>query len=494
MGSLQRMSYQMTNSMSMESMEDIFQDTKEYIERLKESDEEFLNFLELKKNFSNDYEVLIALCNHNPEFVRSEYFRERKREIIKMHWKNVKCGKLMQNGDNLTIVGSPYAMLLHAVGENVDLDDTFEYEEGVIQCFTERFEDGEYLAGFRSPFNSLNNLSYMHNVYNENLFKYFDFGKNVIAVNLNGTDFQDRNNGSDQDSDFMLVTNQPSIVSHAKHCYKEYPTIVNNIPKEKNKYDNTLANYALIDNNLASARLAIGESSNLAQLSLTYSYNFPDKKYKDYVCILSVLAQVAIDNAKRKFDVDLNSEISRIKNDMNIKKNGYPMFWKSIKPSFSMERINKNLICPMNEIKKMEPKSSYSSRDTLPMSYFFKLSKIDGNRRKSIKVENLIEKYSFDLYDYSVNSNGDYNILEESFDELVEDIRNTYISKGYAGLMSWLINRAFLITGDAKAKSDVMSSDTSKNRAALLKVLYKVSPKVFLDCFSKNMVDKSKKK
>ena len=68
---------------------------------------------------------------------------------------------------------------------------------------------------------------------------------------------------------------------------------MNNIPKSKNKYDNTMLNYALIDNKLASAQLAIGESSNLAQLALSYSYNFDDKKYIDYVCILSVIAQVA---------------------------------------------------------------------------------------------------------------------------------------------------------------------------------------------------------
>ena len=72
---------------------------------------------------------------------------------------------------------------------------------------------------------------------------------------------------------------------------------MNNIPKEKNSYNNSLINYSNIDNNLAAAQLAIGESSNLAQICLTYTYNFDDQKYQDYVCILSVLAQVAIDSA-----------------------------------------------------------------------------------------------------------------------------------------------------------------------------------------------------
>lgn len=91
-------------------------------------------------------------------------------------------------------------------------------------------------------------------------------------------------------ADSIYVTNQPDIVDRAKHCYEKYPTIDNNIPKEKAHYSNTLENFAIVDNKLAESQLAIGESSNLAQLALTYTYNFPDQKYEDYVCILSVLA------------------------------------------------------------------------------------------------------------------------------------------------------------------------------------------------------------
>ncbi len=142
----------------------------------------------------------------------------------------------MQNAENLTVVGSPYAMLLYAATGKEDIinhDDTFKDEPRTIQCYTQRFDDGEYLAFFRSPFNSKNNLSYLHNVYNEKFEKYFNFGRQVIAVNMIHTDFQDRNNGSDQDSDFGLTTNQEDIVKHAKYCYLNYPTIVNNIRKKK---------------------------------------------------------------------------------------------------------------------------------------------------------------------------------------------------------------------------------------------------------------------
>ncbi len=71
---------------------------------------------------------------------------------------------------------------------------------------------------------------------------------------------------------------------------QNYPTIVNNIPKDKNKYSNTFEDKALVDNKIADGNMAIGESSNLAQLCLSYSYTYPDQKYLDYTCILSVLA------------------------------------------------------------------------------------------------------------------------------------------------------------------------------------------------------------
>ena len=86
-------------------------------------------------------------------------------------------------------------MLLHTVGEDPESDPTFEHEDGCIQCYTERFEDNEYLAAFRSPFNSRNSLDYMHNHYDWRLNKYFNIGKNCIAINMVGTDFQMKNNG-----------------------------------------------------------------------------------------------------------------------------------------------------------------------------------------------------------------------------------------------------------------------------------------------------------
>ena len=506
LGNVQRMSYQMMNSLDIESMEAVCQKSVDYVNKLKNDNEEFFNYLEKNKTFSNDFDVLIALCKHNRNFVNSTYFRERKQNIINAYILNLKNGHSIQDADNLTIVGSPYAMLLHAVGENVENDPTLMPESGTIQCYSERFGDGEYIAAFRSPHNSLNNVGYLHNIRHPLMEKYFRLGDLCIAVNLIHTDFQARLNGCDQDSDTVYATNQTDIVNHARHCYENYPTIVNNIPQDKNVYNYDMKDFAKVDNGLAASQLAIGESSNLAQICLTYTYNFDDKKYKDYVCILAVIAQIAVDSSKRSFNISISDEIKRIKKDMDIENNGLPDFWLITKRDKRKARtdeqrrerdkknketirkkVNSSLVCPMNYLYDLKFDRIKYDIDAVPMEQFWiRHEGLDVNRRKSREVEKLIEKYSFSLYGYNSSFDvepSDYLLLMDEFEEMVNDIRKLYISGNYLGMMSWLINRAFGIGAGVRRNKDGMNSCLSKNRALLLKTLYMVSPDIFLQCF-----------
>lgn len=491
LGEVQRMSYQMVNCLDESIMENVVKESVDYVEMLKQNDDEFLKYLEKNKNFSNDYKVLIALCEQNRDFLRSSYFRRRKRKIIENYVLNMKSGKLIQNAENLVVVGSPYAMLLYAAtGEedSVDDDDTFFVESGTIQCYTERFNSGEHLAFFRSPFNSQNNLTYLHNTYHKKLDKYFNLGRQCIAINMNGTDAQDRNNGMDMDSDSGYTTNQPDIVQHAKKCYLDHPTIVNLIPRDSKKYNRSMDEYALIDNNLANSQLDIGLSSNLAQIARTYSCNFNDEKYVDYVCILSVLAQVAIDNAKRRFDIDLGDEIKRIQKDLNIKTNLYPSFWLLIKKNFKKDNINEELKCPMNYLYNLDLSEFHNSTSTLPMSHFFNKFEMSNNIRTCRKVEDLIAKYSLSLYDINSgdSEDNDYLLLRKDFDNLISDIQKIKISKNYLGLFSWMIDRAFKILPGSLRNQKSISSVLNKNKPLLLKTLYEVNSSNLLKCFSKN--------
>lgn len=481
-GEVQRMSYQMINSLDVGIMKNVSKVSREYIMSLKSDDDVFLQYLRDNTNFANDFDVLVALCEQNPDFIRCDYFIERRRKIIKGYIHKFKTGKVIQEGDNLVMVGSPYAMLLHAVGEDVEKDDTLKGRDDAIECYTKRFPPNLQLAGFRNPHNGKNNILSLYNVDSEKLNKYFDIGQQCVAVNCIHTDLQDRANGCDFDSDSIYCTNQVDIAQYAKYCYKHYPTIVNNIPKEKNCYTNSMADYALIDNNLSHSQLAIGESSNLAQLALTYTYNYDDQKYKDYVCILSVLAQVSIDSAKRRYDIDIANEIRRIKRDMNIQEYGYPKFWLNIRSGFNKDKINYDLSCPMNELSNVRFKGVSVRKGVLPISHFLNKYEIKGSRRGSRKVEKIIEKYSLELLASQFSNEDEYLLLRSDFDEMIEDIKRVHISKQYLSLMSWLVQRAFLLTPQAYNSH----SQTHRNKSILLKTLYEVNPSCLLQVFSKN--------
>lgn len=489
MGNMQRMSYQMVNAMSVEIMDDVLSDTKDYIQKLKNDDEVFFDFLKRNANFMTDYEVLVALCEHNPEFVKSDYFRQRRKQIIYNYMLDIKTGHIVQNGDNLVIVGNPYGMLLHSVGEDAHNDPTFKTEEGCIQCWTARFDDGDYLAEFRSPFNSCRNLGYLHNHYHPYWEEYFNLGKQIIAINMLHTDFQDMNNGADQDSDSLYVTNQSNIVERAKYCYNNYHTIVNNIPKETNHYDNTLHNLAIIDNKLAASQRDIGESTNVAQVCLSYWYTTGDDKYEEYTSALSVICQASIDGTKRTFDINIPGEIKRIKAEANIKKNGYPAFWRDIRPDLNRNLINYNLVCPMNAVHSLSAGRAEYKNDTIPIGDFFINHKNEETQKKSKSIEKLIEKYNFEIYEYKKNNKdedyNDYLLLRGDYEDMLNDIRKTSMPNKYIGLMSWLIDRCFIMSRNMVSNRDKIQSKLNKNKPLLLKILYDLNPKMFLKCFKK---------
>ena len=210
---------------------------------------------------------------------------------------------------------------------------------------------------------------------------------------------------------------------------------------------------------------------------------------------MSVLAQVAIDSAKRKFDVDISNEIDRIEKDMNVSEIGYPKFWKHVKDKkikkkedkFKQEKINKDLICPMNKLMDIKFEEYRSEDSVLKMEHFFnKFNLEDNNRIKSKKVEDLIQKYSLNLYKSSQDEDDEYLLMRSDFDDLIKEISSMYVSKNYIGLMSWLIDRAFYISGKVIGKKEIINSKTNENKSILLKTLYDINPQNILTIFGKN--------
>ena len=521
-GEFQRMSYQMVNALENDPhmLAQAAQCSYDYVEKLKKSDDEFLadkskniddnefiGYLKKHATYCNDYDVLYEICKKNRQFLRCDYFRERKRKIISEYVSDLKAGRIIQNGDNLVIVGSPYAMLLAAAGEDVSNDKMFKLKKGedaAVQCYTERFPDGAELAEFRNPFNGRNNLGYMRNMYPpEKIRKYFKrFGKQIVAVNMIGTDFQARNNGSDQDSDFIFTTDEPSIVACAKKFYKEYPTIINDIPEEK-ACQSVQPDYAGIDNKLFNAKNQTGTASNLAQRCLTYSYNFPKEKerFEAYVCILSVLAQIAIDEAKHNFDIKAGAVISEIQQKIDAENLGFPLFWRIVwdrsdkrlgdndDESKKAKRAKKivagaRLACPMNYIyAKDYPDARGNPTKELSIDKFFVKNTEAGEApsrtaKKSELVADLISEFGLEFKKAKLDGDDDDDselLLRAEFEEMVEEIKRR--RNVTPALCSVLIDKAFKITPPSDKKKE------KDNRPLLLQTLASVNMAAVLACF-----------
>lgn len=462
LGSVQQMSYQMINTLPCEK-EDIFklaQTSVDYVNTLKEDNDVFEEFLRKNSTVVNHYEMMANLYDHNHEFAESTWFRMEKRKIIKSYVDRLRTGKITINADNLTIFGNPYALLLYSVGENWENDPTLNKEDGVIQCYTSRFNEGEFLCGIRNPHNSPNNICYLHNIYSMEFEKYFKFSDNILAVNCIHTDIQDRANGCDFDSDFFFVTNNEVMVKSAKEAYNSFPTVVNKLNESGLTYQNTMKEYARMDNKFAKSRIGIGESSNLAQLAMTYYWTKKSKELYDNFVILAVLAQVIIDGCKREYEVDAIEEIKRIKKlpcmrqyvevrdkngDVKNVKRDFPMFMKYTKKiqytkngkergrsiikeekDKLISRISDLYDCPMNDLQDALGSVKFtSSTNTIPTVSFIKHINGEANRRQINKIVSyaqeleLMTKENMDEEDLALYCN--------RYEEMLHDLRKMKI-------------------------------------------------------------------
>lgn len=530
LGEYQQLSYQMINTLpcTKDEVKDIAQISINYVELLKRDNCEFEKFLRKYANEVNHYEMLADLYEHNHEFANSTFFREEKKKIVFEYVYRLRKGKIMVNGDNLTVCGNPYALLLYSVGEDYNMDPTLNQEPNSIQCYTTRFKDNEFLAAFRNPHNSPNNICYLHNVHSDIMKKYFPFSNNIIAVNCIHTDIQDRANGMDEDSDFMLVTNQDTMVHCAQTCYKEYPTIVNALKESGITYQNTKKDYAAMDNKFSKSRMVIGYSSNLAQLAMTYYWTELQKEnidcsrlkelYDNFI-ILSVLAQVVIDGCKREYEIDGNKEIDRIsrmscmtiKEPCGVTKSGKTKYSKHDFPEFmkytreikytkdgkelpqdeidtSKEklkgRINTTLSCPMNWLEywldKIQVSPTISAK---PLSNFFIKMNGKANDRQMSKIRMIIEDYDSYIKQINIEYSDNNELYEEKLisksNDVLSDLKKIRI--GNIVTINRLIETALGL--ENRNTNPLCYKTATKYTRKTLNLLYKMNKSRFLNNF-----------
>lgn len=513
-GDKQLTTYQMNNTLptvDQNVLSRITQPSAEYYLSLKD-DANYLDYLRITKSNFNINELLLDLVNRNPKIIQTRLYKDKKKKDLTKLKAEFKEGRLLQSGDNMTIMDNPVALLRYAVGDPDPLkEDCFEIIDDGVQCYTTRFADGASLAAFRSPHNSPNNIIHLRNVYAEPIMKYFpNVGDNVIVFNAIGTDTQPRLSGHDVDSDFVLVTDQQDMAELAAHAYKNYPTIINDVKEvdssnsdnKKKAYHLEMEDYARMDNKISDAQAAIGISTDTAQLALSHYFHGGMKKKEllDCVVILSVIGQISIDLAKKEFVVGVMQEINRIKGMESMQCiNRVPEFFAETKKSRnntkilskeeleSLEEEKKNrpvreeLNCPMDIMGKLitEQTRSYAPRTSVInirdlITQKTKKSKVK-NRYKRDKFLNAVEQYRNEVRKLKASTKDKDS---KSYHQEWQWIENSFVRSANKGLdecgVQCLVNIA---TKDAN--SDICNT--------ILLFLYKERREELLNCFVENI-------
>ena len=274
-------------------------------------------------------------------------------------------------------------------------------------------------------------------------------------------------------------------------------------------YNNTMEDYARMDIQMAKSKRGIGESSNLAQLALSYYWTElgGDDKVKiqelhDNFIILAVLAQVIIDSSKRSYEVDSIEEIKRIKRmpcmmngefpdfmrytkEVPTTKNGNPLDYAVIKDARDKisNRVNTNIVCPMNWLQNCLNKIQMSpKKKMIPTRDFFIRKPGVGSAHYNSKIIKLAEE--FDSYTKTNWSNLRDDEFADLYLQKAEEFYNTIAKVHTKNPVA--VNRLIEVALDLD-----MTSNLSKSRHTapsicrkILNALYKTNPEKFLENFA----------
>lgn len=494
-GDIQLMTYQMNNSVPTTDREVLERMTEcgvNFCNELKNSDIAYLKYLNKTNNDFNINDLLIELIKWNSDFLKTEFFRNKKSRDISEFIKGCKEGRLPQIADNLTIMDNPIALLLKAIGDKNPLNEgCFERMPDGVQCYTPRFSVGERLAAFRSPHNSPNNIIHLYNVYPDKLIKYFpNIEKNVIVLHAIKTDTQARLSGHDCDSDFVYVTNHHDLADLAQKAYIEYPTIINAVDENgANNYHFIPEDYAEMDNRISDVQESIGISTDAAQLALSYYYDggMESGELEDCFIILSVIGQISIDLAKKCFDIDVVREIKRIRNLPCMRRKEIPQFFASNKKSRNNKEFEGREImsmnCPMDIMAGIikEKIMKYAVREShLPLRGLWNKGIIaKGNRYKKDKFVKEVECY-----------NKSDKWLEKHKAEMNED---KYFSLKNRNMTQFLEKVSKELDQETIMQLVIYATDDDHSDvcATILNFLFKLYKDEFMNCFIKNDLKQS---
>lgn len=327
-GDFQQLWYQILVSLDL-SKDDLWEIVRPQIEEvnlMKKHVAFFKHGIAMRTDENTNNSIMLRLLEINDDISRTQWYKNYRRSQIQMILNRLYEGKVqIPNSDFCVLFGNPYEMLRASCGDKIESSIMDNWE-----CYCKRYGNEE-LYGFRSPHICQGNCAVLQNKYHDE-YKWFNLTDNIICVNFwnQGAFLSPRWNGCDTDADTAYIGNFPLILEKTKESSNQLIPI-NGLEPEAKLMEYTNENMAKVDGQLCND--SIGKICNYARdLQCFYWHlkrnGLPEKQEKylqmiyDDLCILEVLSNIAIDSAKRRYGVNIASELKEIKNRPYIVEEG----------------------------------------------------------------------------------------------------------------------------------------------------------------------------
>ena len=338
-GKLVQTHYQLINSIQLtrDEIQELLEPTYRFMDLIKTYPEVLRYWIKFK--IENELEVtpvksktdvIYKMMSINPNFYKTKLYHDFKLDYLKSFTKDLKCGRVLVNGNYSTLCGNPIEMLKHSIGR---FDGVSTIQKGSI--YSKRFEWGKMLLGSRSPHITMSNVLLAQNTYNHLIDKYMNATEEIVFVNSIEENILQQLSGNDFDSDTLLLTDNEILIKAAKRNYGKFKIAVCNVGGTKKQRYYTEEHLADLDTK--TSKNLIGDIINLSQELNTIIWNklyygASIKEVSDIyldVCKLSVMSGIEIDRAKKEFIINNAKELSILRKKYCNSKDG-----KNIKPNF----------------------------------------------------------------------------------------------------------------------------------------------------------------
>jgi len=510
---LNQTSYQFLNSMpySYDNMKELSKFELDYIEKLKNDIDTYVDFLSKQANDMNCNKMLVDLYNHNNDIMGIKIFKDKRKKDIHNYVSHVKKGKLRLSGDYCTILQNGREYLYHAIGKLPVEKGILNFEawesEMILrgnQVYTTLHDFDREYVGFRNPHTSPSNVLIIKNTNSNFIENYFNLTDNIIYTNAIDFPINRILSGQDVDSDNLVLFDNKKMLDVARKCYiqsetSDYKVCENGVDQTPNKYKVCNSDMAKIDGILSKSQKYIGSVVNLGQLYMSAYWDSINKGETDAakqkillagIDICTVLSEISIDMAKRLYSVDIKEQITSLKKceylyptrDDNGKiVKTVPLFFKYVSKSEDIENKTIKYETSMdylyeilNDIEDADPV------DTIEIETLLK--SVDDKKVKSRQVEGImkaINSMSTKIKGIEAEYKGNEDYRKEEKYIALDSARNEHLQivkrfKVKTAAVNVIINEVFRGRIECKYKTD------------LLNTLYTINSTEFINAFKKN--------